>query len=315
MLLKAFFKVCIYGFLLCFFVACSAQKKLTESQQINSSKTNTATAKTLHISDNTTQEREEVTGKNDTEKYIIHLEKAASLAEKGDTISALKNYELAIQLLPQKPDAYEFAGYLLADSRMYKEAVERFQKAVDLGAANVDLFGRLGFSYARIEKYPEAVNYLSKAINLNPANIENYAHRAFALIETEQYERAEADYKIFLLKNPNDAISWFNISRAQYSSGKADASIFSLQKVLALDPDFPNANFRLGLAYAAKQDYNNALQAFDKAIIQTPTTGFLYFNRGIAKGKLKRNDFCADFKKALELGFTEAQQMVNTYCK
>ncbi|MGZ5243957.1 MAG: tetratricopeptide repeat protein, partial [Bacteroidia bacterium] len=116
-------------------------------------------------------------------------------------------------------------------------------------------------------------------------------------------------------KNPKDAIGWYNLSRAQYSQQKYDDCILSLNKVNTLQPGYLDTYFWLGLSHAAKNDFTNALKWFDKGIEQKPNAGYLYFNRGIAKGRLNRNDFCADFKKAVELGYTEAIKMVSNYCK
>lgn len=286
--LKAFFRGTLYVILLSFSIACSAQKNIAGKENSNNQQ---------------------------PDKYEAYLKKAEALKAKGDTVGALQNYDLAIKLNPDKSAAYQYKGFIHAQAGKYNEAVESLKKAIELKLENAEIFGRLGFSLARINKPAEAVTYLSKAISLDPTNLENYAHRAYAYIDMEHYDRAEQDYKLFLMKNPEDPIAWYNLSRAQYSQKKYEESITSLLKVNNLQPGYLDTYFWLGLSHAGKGDFTNALSWFDKAIEQKPNAGYLYFNRGIAKGRLNRNDFCPDFKKAVELGDKDALNMVDKYCK
>ncbi len=281
MRLKAFFLVCIYVIFCLISTNISAQQKAKAGDR------------------------------KSAENY---LSQGKNIAEK-DRRAAMNFMEKAIAADSTFAEAHAEKGKLLLAENQFDEAVKALQKAVSQNYTNEQVYSNLGFAYARVNKNAEAVNYLSKAISLDPTNLENYAHRAYAYINLEQYERAEQDYKLFLMKNPDDAIGWYNLSRAQYSQKKFDDCIGTLNKVNALQPGYLDTYFWLGLSYAGKLDFANALNWFDKAIAQKPDAGYLYFNRGIAKGRLNRNDFCADFKKAVELGYTDAEKMVANYCK
>jgi len=173
----------------------------------------------------------------------------------------------------------------------------------------------LGFAYSRTDRNPEAAVYLSKAVKLEPANVVYRAYRGFACVEIRQYAMAEEDYKIVLKKFPEDYIALYNLGRAQHGQQKYEEAIASFNTVLKLQPNYLDAHFFIGLASASKNDFPNALTAFDNAIKANSQKGIYYFNRGKAKGMLNRTDYCADFKKALELGYTEAQKMLQNFCK
>ncbi len=67
--------------------------------------------------------------------------------------------------------------------------------------------------------------------------------------------------------------------------------------------------------YLAK-DYLNAISFFDKALVMNPNNKTIYYNRGICKLTLSDNqNACLDFKKAVELGYKKAVEMVVNACQ
>ena len=59
-----------------------------------------------------------------------------------------------------------------------------------------------------------------------------------------------------------------------------------------------------------------ALNDFNKVIELDKTNSEAYYNRAIFYLNFNRkNDYCSDLKKALELGFGEALEVFNSECK
>jgi tetratricopeptide (TPR) repeat protein len=71
----------------------------------------------------------------------------------------------------------------------------------------------------------------------------------------------------------------------------------TFQKALALDPDFAEAHFRLGLAHAsqgrkqeAEDEYTKAVEAYKKYVRTHQKDADAFFNMGLAYGKLRKHD-------------------------
>ena len=62
-------------------------------------------------------------------------------------------------------------------------------------------------------------------------------------------------------------------------------------------------------------NHKDALPDFDIAIKYDPKDAEAFFNRGISRMNVKdTKGGCEDFRKALELGYQPAEQMVKIYC-
>jgi tetratricopeptide (TPR) repeat protein len=66
--------------------------------------------------------------------------------------------------------------------------------------------------------------------------------------------------------SPNDADAWYSIGRAQYSQGDYKGAVDSFRKTLALDSQSVKAENNLGLALAAQNQPEMALDAYRQAI-------------------------------------------------
>jgi len=79
---------------------------------------------------------------------------------------------------------------------------------------------------------------------------------------------------------------------------------------------YRNTHRNMSTCYIKTYQYKQAVDYCDKAIAQNPEDGESYFYRGYAKIELKKTEEgCTDLKRALSLGFEDAQEKLLDYCK
>ena len=77
-----------------------------------------------------------------------------------------------------------------------------------------------------------------------------------------------------------EATAYYENGNAALKSKDYDRAIDSLQRALALKPDFPEALNLLGMSYFYKNDYKTARGKFERAIALNPSYAFAYANLG-----------------------------------
>lgn len=92
----------------------------------------------------------------------------------GDYISAVKDFDKAIQLGYNKPEVFYFRALAKENDGMYKEALSDYDKAIQLSGAeaNYFMFMHRGYCRYKLSMYPQAIEDFNKAISLNPSDDE-----------------------------------------------------------------------------------------------------------------------------------------------
>ena len=97
--------------------------------------------------------------------------------------------------------------------------------------------------------------------------------------------------KQFTLATPlNDAVDWYNKGVVLHDQGKYDEAIQAYNKAIEIDPQYAHAWDNKGAALGAQGKYNEAIQAYDKAIEINPQYADAWSNKGVVLDDLGKYD-------------------------
>jgi tetratricopeptide (TPR) repeat protein len=248
---------------------------------------------------------------------VVYARVAQRWGAVEDWAKALEVYNKGVSLFDTSLLLLNQLANLQVHLNKFEDAVKTYERQIALGAPETAIFfANYGYSLSRIGDNRRAAFFLTKSIDLNPSDRLIYAFRGFAFLNIHQFAMAESDYRFFLEENPMDLQGNYNLARSLYEQKKFEEAITRFKKVDFLQTKYLDTYYLMGLCYGGLNDYKTALTWLDKAIEQDPNKAIYYSNRGIAKGQMGVNtNFCPDFQKALDLGFAEAQTMLDRYCK
>jgi len=102
--------------------------------------------------------------------------------------------------------------------------------------------------------------------------------------------------------NTLSATDWFKKGKLFSNANKYDEAIDAYGKAIEFDIYYTKAYNNRGIAYAKKEQYDKAILDYSKAIEIDPTYAKAYYNRGIAYRKKGQNDRAIeDYNKAIEI--------------
>jgi len=259
-------------------------------------------------------------------------------------------YEDAIKKNPDAWQAYNNLGYLYTETKEYQKALPYFDKAIALRPQYMKAYFNRGTCKLELRQYEDAIKDFDKSIESFPFKDQNYFSRGLAKYNINDFEGALKDYNISIRLNPKHADAYNNRGWLLFQLEKYDKALSDFNSAIALKPDFDlTYNNRGWLRYTLK-DYNKAIADFDKALQVNPNMYMAYINRGWTRYTIKdyagaisdfskamgispqetkpymnralayietgrKDEACKDWNSALNLGYYQAEELINKFCK
>jgi len=233
-----------------------------------------------------------------TKSFLDWYNEANALYSQGKFDEAIKAYDNAIEINPQYEDAWFYKGDAFYRLSKFDEAIQAFNKITNpeieevAEAASIDVLdpqleGKLeenrqnrqkklylawylkGDALRYQEKDYEAVQAYDEAIRLDPNNTAAWISKGNALYEEEMYDEAVQAYDKAIELDPDDTSTWISKGDALYSQGEYeyDDAIRAYDEATKLDPDNDYAWEKKGNALYEEEMYDEAVQAYDKAVL------------------------------------------------
>jgi len=134
------------------------------------------------------------------DKYTKICLQAAELEKAGRFDDAIGKYTEAVNLSPEKWEAYNYRAKLNYYRGRYTEAVNDASKAITLSPGILPLYSLRAFSLFALEKYPEAISdFNTSLVNggfNDPESYLSYFKRGCARFYTGQYQDAIRDFNL-----------------------------------------------------------------------------------------------------------------------
>jgi len=169
-------------------------------------------------------------------------------------------------------------------------------------------------------KYKAAVLDFDSAVNLDDKYVKAYALRALAKSALSDHEGAMADAEKITSLHPDSASSYIFVANIRINDFKDfEGAIKAYDQAIKLQSDIPSIYSLRGYAEKQAKDFAAAIKDYDHAISICPTGNsllpYLYSGRGLVKVDMNDKSACLDFSKALSLGYTGAQRLIDDNCK
>lgn len=204
----------------------------------------------------------------DKEKLVYHTNLAQAYTELKQWDNAVKALEGRTELR-STPDvtaqAHFLLGYGYFNTKNYDKAIEQLTRAKKLTPSEFKVLSPLGIALFLQGSYDEAISNLSAAVKINSKHSQTSQYLGEAYLAKAQREI-----------DPNK-------KKLLYQS----ATKYAEENVrLAGEKEFDTINL-LARAYLGSDRYQDAVQAFEKAIALNPSHGYAHFNKGEAYKGLK----------------------------
>ena len=198
--------------------------------------------------------------------YRVHNLLGNALATRGRTEEAVVQFQKALEIKHDYPEAHYSLGVAAANRGRLDEAIVHYEKAIAANPNYANAHNNLGNALLALGQLDGAMAHCLEALRIKPEFAEAHYNLGNALFVCRRLEEAMAQYRNALEIRPNYADARYNLGLALAACGSLDQAIAQYQKALELRPDFAEVYNSLGLAMAASGRRDEAVANYRKAL-------------------------------------------------
>jgi tetratricopeptide (TPR) repeat protein len=184
----------------------------------------------------------------------------------GHVVEAVRQYETAARSDPTEKNVFDL-GSVLLNNTGFQQAVQILEFGVQKYAASARLRVGLGIAYYSLSRYADAVETLCQAVDLNPRDT-----RALEFlgkmrdVAPDMAQEVRRRLGRFTELYPDNATANYYYALSLVDGEDDTGAEARLLKSIALDPQFAEAHFQLGVLYQKHDEATKAVRELEAAV-------------------------------------------------
>jgi tetratricopeptide (TPR) repeat protein len=225
-----------------------------------------------------------------------------SYCDIDDTDSALRAFELAVEINPSLSEARANLGNVYLKKGRVRDAIYQYLTALRINPSDAKTHSNLGNAYARQGKLNDAVGQYTWALRLDPKFTQAYKNLASAYCQLNMYVKAIVQLNEALVLEPKDASTYSQLGDVYEQMCDYDEAILQYKKALKINRNLAEAHYGMAGCYNKLGMVKDEIRAYKKAIAIKPDMVAAIMGLGNAYfGQKKYNSAIVEYKKAVQI--------------
>lgn len=209
--------------------------------------------------------------------------------------------EAALRQQPRNVDVLYSLAWACDAAKQNEDAFRLLAQAAQVATGRVDIQRSLAIAAGNLGEYKASADAWDAYVQLDPADDAGRRERGFAHAHIGQLDAGLADLRWYVARHPDDAEAWYELGIAE-SAKDPDIGMSSLDRAIALKPDFATARSVRGVLYYREGKPEAALPDLELAAAAEPGSAMIQYRLGQVYLALDRlSDALRYFRRAAEL--------------
>lgn len=198
--------------------------------------------------------------------YELWIGKGYTEEAQGNIDTAFETYQSAIELNPERVEAYASIGNMYVYRDMYDDALSYLDTAYDKVSDDSDIVYNRGLAHLGLGNYTEAINDFERTLQLDPAYTLAYIGRGRVYTALENYVSAVADFGQAIARDEDDKRAYYWRGLAHYEDVNYELAIDDFTTAIDGDTYTSEALAYRGLSQAYILEAESAIDDLNIAI-------------------------------------------------
>lgn len=207
--------------------------------------------------------------------------------KQAQPLDALELLVKAHKLAPKNADVILLMAQISMAQGYFEDAIPLLQTGIEIAPERSDLRSALGESYFKADRMEKAIQEFQTVTAGDPSP-RAWSFLGLAHTYLGQYDAAKQDFRNGLQLDPRNSFCLFNLGYIAERQGDATTAAETFRKVLASDPNFPDALLELASLDIDSEHYADAETLLIRYIhvSRNPAPG--YYKLSVVERKLHR---------------------------
>jgi len=225
-----------------------------------------------------------------------------SYCDIGDTDSALRALETAVDINPSLSESRANLGNLYLQKDRIRDAIYEYLTALKINPNDAKTHSNLGNAYAQQDHLHHAIGQYTWALRLDPDFTQAYKNLASVYCQLDMYVQAIVQLNEALVLEPKDASTYRQLGDAYEQMGDHEEAISQYEQALKIDRNLAEAHYGLAVCYNKLGLIKDEIRAYKKALALKPNMVAAIMGLGNAYfGQKKYDAAIAEYKKAVRI--------------
>ncbi len=203
----------------------------------------------------------------------------------GQLDKAVEHFRRSIRLAPDNPMTYNNLGNVLREQGKPRDAIREYERALGMKPDFGMCWSNFAAALNEAEQRKAAHRAVHRAIELEPDLAQAHNNRGDILLAEARYKEALESYETAARLSPKYTTAMINMARVQRDMDSPDAALATLNRVLEIEPENPQARHVLGVLREQMGDKSKAAEAFQAAIDAAPGMGVAHYHLAQIRGR------------------------------
>ena len=230
---------------------------------------------------------------NDLTLSLIKVDVLNSKQLVDDSFMLLKSLE---QFYPNNIDVLYNLGKIYAITDRIQTAKIYFENAVNLIRVNDsynDLLSDIAYEFLQIGQNTQAIHVMKRIMEIKPEDESTLMELGIAYHESGLLQEAIIYFTEFIDNNPYSHIAWFNLGTLHNVKEDWKEALFAFDMCLVINEKFTAAHYGKANSYIQEKEFQSAIDTFNESFNFDHPNSYAYCCLGECYEKI------GDFKKAL----------------
>ena len=212
----------------------------------------------------------------------------------------LAEFDMAAEMKPTDPKAYDGKGLFLEREKKYPEAIEEYKKVLQFNGENAKDISKIAYAYISIPDWKNSAVWFERLVDYEPQNISALVNLSICYNSLGDFDKSYTYTERVLAIEPNNLQALYNAGQYWFMKMQQAASDLSdvtdstaagdakrkeldaqltdyrtksagyFEKIIAINPEDRDALRRLGLLYLLSQQNEKAIEVFTRFIALEP---------------------------------------------